>query len=224
MLHQIHPVAADVGDAAGRAGDFRLQPPAVIQIVQKPVLKIAAVHAVDFADLAGGDAGAHFLNHGIHAIVEVHRRDALRVRAMHLQQRLRLLKIQRQRLFGQQMFSRRQNLLVDLGVQIVGCAVMDYFDFRILQQRVDGRVAFGNLIVFRLPARELLVRVGNGPELAFRDAAHGVDVARADVAHAQNAGLQLLHAAHRQCSRRYFMLMAALSLWVKRVRSSSAQR
>ncbi len=91
------------------------------------------------------------------------------------------------------MLARLDDLDIDLGVQVVGRAVVHHLDLRIGEQLFNVLVAARDVVFSRFALRQLVVDIGDGDQVGKADPAHRLDVADADVAHADDACLDRCH-------------------------------
>ena len=117
---QIHPVGTDIRDSPGLAHLAFVQTPAVIGLVQKPILNVLTMHGENLAQFPAADHLAHLVGHRIQAVVKIHGTlHALFVRQG--DQLLRLLHRRGKRLFTYKVYAVSDCILCDLVMRKVRC-------------------------------------------------------------------------------------------------------
>src|SRR5262249_31422756 len=104
---EIEPVRADVGNGAEFPAEPRVEAPVPVVGAKQPVLKKAAVDEARFADLARGDARAHFLAERVVAKVVGDGADLVRFTCK-VDKDSRFAGIESKRLFAEHVLARAQ--------------------------------------------------------------------------------------------------------------------
>ena len=120
---------------------FGFHPPAVVRIQKHPVLSVRAIDGEDFSQVAVGYHISHLLDNRISAHVEINSADLIHLLAQ-INQFVALLHFQSEGLFTDNVLTCKQRLFGYLIVEVVRCADVYGFDFRVGKQLLVVGVCF----------------------------------------------------------------------------------